>query len=118
VAGPAFWYEPDTPSSIVSRIEIANRGQHTAGLEKGFQSSRLRSAALIPPAIELGVTDSRQNALTVTSARAHTWDERHGTKRIAGGAFCHADVRVGGIEAAERKPRRFWGREESDQAGQ
>jgi hypothetical protein len=52
--------------------------------------------------IELGVTARHQNAPPATAARGHTWPERQTLIDIAGGAFCHADVRVCRIEASDR----------------
>ena len=61
-----------------------------------------RFAVSIPPTIELGVTGSQQNAPPATSAKPTPGPSAMAVTDIAGGAFCHADVRVGGIETAER----------------
>ena len=52
------------------------------------------------PTIELGVTGSHQNAPPATSARANPGERALTGTDDAGGVFCHADVRVGGLAAA------------------
>jgi hypothetical protein len=56
----------------------------------------LRAAVSVRPTLELGVTGSHQNAPTASDARGPilTPSANH-RSNIAGGVFCHADVRVG-----------------------
>jgi hypothetical protein len=57
----------------------------------------------MPQTLELGVTGSHQNAPTATSARGPILaPSANHTSNVAGGVFCHADVRVCGIETADR----------------
>jgi hypothetical protein len=85
--GPSRRPRAPSPTARVAR--------HTLGISKANTVSPSAAADRIAQTLEVGVIRVRQqSASTASSARGQSWPERHGMNDVAGGAFCHAELRV------------------------
>src|SRR6185436_9565866 len=94
------------PAEIPRRVHQARPAPAPADSKSHARRRRRRLTVLISTA---GGGCARGASRTVTVDSPETRRRRnigqwHSANQIAGGGFCHADVRVGGIQSAERGP--------------